>query len=375
MSEIILSKKKIQFSDASSNKGGLNFGSDAFYANALLSVEQGIVIQGNEVGASTTSFIGATDIGDVQEDQINLTGSVSGNILQIEPDPSGVTHNLVFPSSLGIPGQYLKNNGTGNLSFGEIVTGYGTNHSWNFGVTKQLWSSAYGDPFVVTPSISPVTPISRSSNLPQSFPAYYASLYNRDLMLLSNINWCSGVLSWDQGVSSDHWEMRVSVRFADSPNRSSSDSLSTISGSFFLFGNDTIQNVSSGQVIGVLPTGGLPSDSTGIAVVFRLDTALTPIIQILENGTVTKTIEGQIRMNYNLYFQIRIQRRGNILRIERPTVGNATSGNVPLGHLVHEHTLQPNAVFSGTRWGMGSFSSGSGYFARLGYVECRALEE
>lgn len=71
MSEVILTSKKIQFADDNLNKAGLNFGSDAFYANSLVDVDGGVVIQGSEVGAST-SFTGATDVGDVSEDTIEL---------------------------------------------------------------------------------------------------------------------------------------------------------------------------------------------------------------------------------------------------------------------------------------------------------------
>ena len=364
--EIILSKKKIQFADADSTKSGLNFGSGAFYSSSLVNVQGGLVVEGSEVGASTTSFTGATDLGDVSEDQIKLTGSVSGNILRIQPDSNGVTHDLIFPSSLGTSGQFLKNNGTGRLSFGEIVTGYGTNHSWNFGVTKQLWSSAYGSPFVVTPDISPVAPISKSSNLPHLMPGFASVNYNRDISF-GNFSWTSSVLSWDQGTSSTHWDMRVSVRFA-STSIVSSASPGAIGGSFFLFGNDTLESVSGNHTTGVMPTGGSPSNSTGIAVVFDLNSAAsTRSIQILENGIVTKTIAGLVRMHFNLYFHLRIQRRGNILRIEKPSIGD--------NHFIHEHTLQPNAVFSGTRWGMASTMTGSTHVANLCYVECRALEE
>ena len=365
--EIVLSFKKIQFADANSNKGGLNFGSNAFYASSLVNVQGGVVVEGNDVGASS-NFTGAADLGDVSNENLSLIGSTSSNTLTIQADPSVTSYNLVLPSTLGTSGEFLKNNGSGILSFSPLVTGYANNQAWIFGTTKQLWSAPFNDPLILAQQdIPPVAPFKYSGfgDLLHKQPFIYEDNGNRELILFNNRPKGMTIFSWDQGTSSEYWDMRFDLRM---------DLTDNVYGGFYLFGNDTLEDVTS-QGENVLPTGGLPSDSTGIGVnVMCAVSGNNFPVYIYENGVVTATLSNFSNMTNLVLHQFRVQRKGRRLRFEICLGPNQHN----IAPLVYEKTLESGTNPTGTRWGISMFGAAdipfNSFVLRSTYIECRAVD-
>ena len=373
-SDMILSKTKLKFVDTDTqDTGALTFNSQSFYANKKVITPHNITVKGIATGATGT-FSGNTDLGNVSETSINLKGT-NDNVVTLKTADNTTSYTLTFPESLGAVNQFIKNDGSGNLSFSELVGGYGYEHAWNFGTTKQLWSANWGDPWGTNPVKFPVATLFRagkwSTDNAGALPVFYPYDTNHHNLRLASSSYskCRAMISWDQGVSSTYWDMRVQLRISAGGN-----STSGCGDYIYFFGNDSLQDISFTST-GNPPSGGAPSDSTGILVLWRYnDTSSNTTgryLQVWENGTLAATPPAlNTFLSGNMYHEYRIVRRGNKLYFAK-TLPEGTSGYDY--DTTFEHTL--SGEFTGTRWGIGYRSTdGSGSSdVNIFCFECRAL--
>lgn len=378
-SDLILSANKLKNIDSDLNQSALLFGSESFYANNKVITPLEVTVNGTSTGDYSR-----TDVGNVVEESINLKAS-NENIVSLKAAASTTSYTLTFPESLGAVNQYIKNDGSGNLSFSELVGGYGYEHSWNFGTTKQLWSANMGDPFGVgTQYQAPTTTISKSGKWAvdntSAEPFFFAQLQeNYAALVLSNASCYKSrtLISWDQSESSTYWDMRVQLKVSNTNSRQAFNNIA-VGDYIYFFGNDTLQNVSFTST-GNAPSGGAPADSTGIVVVFKYNNydASGRNLQVWENGTQT-----YIRTNIGLdigknggWYDFRIVRRGSNLQFIKSGLDrNAYLNTSP--DVVLEHTLTTEPT--GTRWGVGYWSGNTttatgNSCVSINCIECRAL--
>jgi len=331
-----------------------------------------VVIEGEINGGTNLFFDGVASFSSFISDNILLKGT-QNTTLEME-SVSNLALTLPEPGSAN---QYLKytNTGadTGVLSW-ETITASGSSYeqSWIFGEIMQLWSIAYGDPFSNFFGYPPFVASGYTSTT-LSLPAFMTSSnLNNHLLLFPNLFNQQCVVSWDQGTKNDNdpitiWEMRVSLRIR-TPYVIGQGVNTTVSGGFAMFGNDTIETVSSG------PSGGSYEDITGVGVsieFFNSESPGSPYMQVrcVENGTITETVNFGGFVLDNQYRTYRLQRRGNVLRFEMSGVGNTASESP---HVFVEFQITSNPT--GTRWGILDQSDEfSNHETSLSYIECRAV--
>lgn len=342
-----LASNKVIFTDDSSATGSIAFRQNEMVVNKSLNCLKGLVSQGIRVDR-TARLVVADEIKDPEATSIALNAVNTSKINLLASDAMLSSYNLIFPPNQGGADEYLQLGNNGALQWTALdgsasQNQQGQENAWNFGTVAQLWCVAEGSPFAAGATKLPITPS------PAENAAFFSDYYGIQSLRVFGAN--GTVISWDVLESSTDWDLRVNVL------------LDSFDGygvkGFFLFGNDTIQTASSGNI------GIRPQDSTGMLfeVTHNASESSHPI-KIREKGVVTKTIESGFPMNNAGGTTFRLQRKGNVLRIElQPQRTVALSGNAFNANVAVEIPLTQS--YTGTRWGLGVFGGMSAFVTSI----------
>ena len=208
-----LKNTELEFTNSESNQGSLSFTtSEEFEVNRPLQCSQGIVSSNLTVSGSG-SYSVHTNFDDITAGDLRMKDD-SGDVITLKAPSSVTAHTLTLPSAQGTSGTYLKNDGSGGLtwsgaasttdifpikfSYTEVASGWNnlncTHDSTNLGNTS---SSAF------TPSFSSGTTLSQVVVAAGTyrFTVQFQWKMDKNTTVTSLNNGVTFMLTWDGATS------------------------------------------------------------------------------------------------------------------------------------------------------------------------------
>jgi hypothetical protein len=277
--------------------------------------------------------------------------NLKNDFVTLEADENTSSFTLTFPSVQGGTNTYLKNDGTGALSWNSVGAPVGLYHAANYGTLKAFYCGAHP---VSTFNLSRIT-------LAETGTAFYKGVSNgsSSAIIGSQGGWvimnpneplAQKVLSWSQGTSSTYWDLQITASFL----RANDDGFQK---GLFFFGNDTIEDP---DLTGIPAT----NISTGIAFEIRLNSIPGPTstlkpssLMVYENGVLMKTWDNFPSGN-STYTprKFQITRNDRTVRFEALPEFAGRSGRLGHDSFVVEYELSAGFNPSGSRWGVSSYN-------------------
>jgi hypothetical protein len=345
MSKTELTPTAIIYTDSTANTATLGLADTSISFSKPLLVSKGV--KSSFVVAGTVpdeEFRPAQALQDLSS--LSLKNLVNEIVtLEAEENTSAIT--LTLPPTQGDSNTYLKNDGSGSLSWNAVGSAVGLHHAQNYGTRKAFFSSdrstttVIGDVKLSSPGSATFTGFGNRGG-----PGYgpITSLGNSTNLVLCERNYgrTQTVLSWSQGSSSVYWELFVSMGLAFPLQE---DGLQK---GWFIFGNDTIQN----PVLNLDTIPGV-SISTGIAVEYRMGLA-NHELRFYEGGVLRKTWTVFFK-NETGHKTWRFTRNNRTIRIEMKSYAPDTYTYLQHTYVV-EHDLTPGFEPTGDRWGTSHYN-------------------
>lgn len=338
MSRTELTPSGILYTDSSNNTANVSFSEENITFDKPLQVQKGVKSFFAAAGSRPDeNFRPAQALGSVTTLSLK---NITNESVTLEADENTSSFSLTLPTTQGDANTYLKNDGTGILSWNAVGASVGLNHARNYGSRKAWFSTDRSTDFN-----NNLSDIYLSESGTARWKAYSNTVANVQPMggkplMISQFTYrlSQMVLSWNQGTSSVYWDIyfHVFTRIFNGNNNTDQG--------WFMFGNDTIDDPTLNPVPGV-------AISTGIAL--EHNTGVLPNqLRLYEAGVLKKSWEIGFR-NTNGSSVWRLLRNDRTIRLE---IVGSSSSNWLSQSLVVEYELTPGFEPTGTRWGLSAFN-------------------
>lgn len=344
MSKTELTPTGISYTDSNGNTASLGLSDNSITFDTPLLISKGVKSSFAVAGTvPDEEFRPAQALQDLSS--LSLKNLVNETVT-LEADENTSAFTLTLPATQGDSNTYLKNDGSGSLSWNAVGSAIGLQHAQNYGTRKAWFSSdrstttVLSDIYLSTPGSASFTGYGKSAG--HVYGPITAIADGTSFLLSQNFyGRHQTVLSWSQGTSSIYWEVFFSMIL-------SYPVVDGLQKGWFIFGNDTIQNpdLTSDPPPGV-------SISTGIALEYRLGVQPNQLC-LYEAGVLRKTWTISFQ-NDSGPMTWRLTRNDRIIRVELKSYAPHYYSSVH-NQYVLEYELTPGFSPTGDRWGTSHFN-------------------